>query len=64
MNNDTHTFFTQIGPTLAEKITDKPDLPSVSSFLRGTNIATLYLKPVDEEEVKTTILSCKNKNHL
>ena len=58
-----NTFFTQIGPTFAEKNTNKPDLPPVSSFLRGRHIATLYLKPEDEEGVITTIGVVK-ANHL
>ena len=39
-------------------------VPIVSSFLRDRNKTALFLKPITEEEVRKTILSCKGKPSL
>ena len=48
---------------LLNEITNKLDLPKTLFSLRGRNIPTLYMKPVDEE-VETTILSYKRKTSI
>ena len=58
-----NTFFTQIGPEHARDISQS-GVHTVSSFLCDRNKTTLFLKPVNEEEVRTTILSCKGKSSL
>ena len=54
---------TQTGPVLAKNISQF-GVPTVSSFQSGINKTTLFLKTVDKEEVRTTILSYRSKSQL
>ena len=61
--NEINTFFSGIDPSLAEKIHCN-DLPTVLSFLKNKNKASLFVKYVYEEELISTVLSCKTKSSL
>ena len=58
--NEFNNFFVNIGPDLANNI-KQDNLPSVSSFLHNRNTKTMFLKPVDELEIKSVVLSYKCK---
>ena len=61
--NEFNNFFLNKGPELAQNI-KQGNLPSVSSFLHNRNTKTMFLKAVDELEIKSVVLSCKCKSSL
>ena len=54
------TFVTQIGPKLVENI-ERSDLPKRISFMRDKTTSTLFLKPTDQNDIRSIVLKCKSK---
>ena len=50
-------LFANIGFELARNMI-KDNLPSISSFLHNWNTKTMFLKTVDELEIKSVVMSC------
>jgi hypothetical protein len=58
--NKFNEFFVNVGPNLASKI--KPtDNANIFSYLGSSNTNSMFLKPVDNQEVINIISECKNK---
>ena len=64
MANEFNTFFfTNVGPNLANDITNPAENISIYDFLGESIEQRLFMRPVDEEEVITTVTGCtKNKS--
>ena len=56
-----NTFFTSVGPDLAKQI-NPPAGASVFDYLNNRNDKSVFLSPVDENEVIMVVESCKNKS--
>ena len=54
-------FFINIGPNLASKI-EPPKNTNIFSFLDSSNSNSMYLKPVDKQEIVNTVNDFKPKN--
>ena len=54
-------FFTSVGPDLAKQI-NPPAGASIFDYLKNQNDNSMFLSPVDENEVIRVVESCKNKS--
>ena len=54
-------FFTNVGPNLANDITEPDENISIYDYLGVSIEQSLFMKPVDEEEVITTVTGCTKK---
>ena len=62
MANEFNTFFfTNVGPNLANDITEPDENISIYDYLRESIEQSLFMRPVDEEEVITTVTGCTKK---
>ena len=56
-------FFTNVGPNIANDITDPDENIFICDYLGESIEQSLFMRPVDEEEVITTVTGCtKNKS--
>ena len=51
-------FFTNVGPNLANDITEPDENISIYDYLGVSIEQSLFMRPVDEEEVITTVTGC------
>ena len=58
--NNFNKFFVNVGPNLAKKI-ENDNSTSIYDYMDPPNDSTMYLTPVSEEEILTTVNQCKNK---
>jgi hypothetical protein len=58
--NSFNKFFVNVGPKLAKKIKNV-DNNSIFDYLSQPNNNSMFLNPVDEQEVINTVNECKNK---
>ena len=58
--NGFNDFFVNVGPKLAENIPVHNDI-NVTNYMVDRNDKTMFLSPVNENEVMNTIQKCKNK---
>ena len=61
MANGFNIFFTNVGPNLANDITEPDENISIYDYLGVSIEQSLFMKPVDEEEVITTVTGCTKK---
>ena len=61
MANEFNTFFTNVGPNLANDITEPDENISIYDYLGESIEQSLFMRPVDEEEVITTVTGCTKK---
>ena len=62
MANEFNTFFfTNVGPNLANDITEPDENISIYDYLGVSTEQSLFMRPVDEEEVITTVTGCTKK---
>ena len=61
MANEFNTFFTNVGPNLANDITEPDENISIYDYLGVSIEQSLFMRPVDEEEVITTVTGCTKK---
>ena len=61
MANEFNTFFTNVGPNLANDITESDENISIYDYLGESIEQSLFMRPVDEEEVITTVTGCTKK---
>ena len=61
MANEFNTFFTNVGPNLANDITNPGENISMYDYLGESIEQSLFMRPVDEEEVITTVTGCTKK---
>ena len=54
-------FFTNVGPNLANDITEPDENISIYDYLGVSIEQSLFMRPVDEEEVITTVTGCTKK---
>ena len=54
-------FFTNVGPNLANDITEPDENISIYDYLGESIEQSLFMRPVDEEEVITTVTGCTKK---
>ena len=54
-------FFTNVGPNLANDITEPDENISIYDYLGESIEQSLFMIPVDEEEVITTVTGCTKK---
>ena len=54
-------FFTNVGPNLANDITNPDENMSIYDYLGESIEQSLFMRPVDEEEVITTVTGCTKK---
>ena len=54
-------FFTNVGPNLANDITEPDENISIYDYLGESIEQSLFMRPVDEEEVITTVTGCTEK---
>ena len=52
-------FFTNVGPNLANDITEPDENISIYDYLGVSIEQSLFMRPVDEEEVITTVTGCR-----
>ena len=55
-------FFTNVGPNLANDITNPDENMSIYDYLGESLEHSLFMRPVDEEGVITTVTGCTKKN--
>ena len=58
--NGFNDFFVNIGPNLAGNIKEHNDI-DVTNYMSESNNNTMFLSPVDENEVTNIVRNCKNK---
>ena len=58
--NGFNDFFVNIGPSLASKIPVHENV-KIHDYLNEQNLHTMFLKPVDENEVLNVVNKCKSK---
>ena len=64
MANAFNTFcFTNVGPNLANDITEPDENMSMYDYLGVRIEQSLFMRPVDEEEVITTVTGCTKKRY-
>ena len=56
-------FFTNAGPNLANDITEPDENISIYDYLGESIEQSLFMRPVDEEEVITTVTGCTKKRY-
>ena len=56
-------FFTNVGPNLANDITEPDENISMYDYLGVSIEQSLFMRPVDEEEVITTVTGCTKKRY-
>ena len=61
MANEFNTFFTNVGPNLANDFTNPGENISMYDYLGESIEQSLFMRPVDEEEVITTVTGCTKK---
>ena len=66
MANEFNTFFTNVGPNLANDITNPDEniyiyTLYIYDYLGESIEQRLFMRPVDEEEVITTVTGCTKK---
>ena len=61
MANEFIICFTNVGPNLANDITEPDENISIYDYLGVSIEQSLFMKPVDEEEVITTVTGCTKK---
>ena len=61
MANEFNTFCTNVGPNLANDITEPDENISIYDYLGESIEQSLFMRPVDEEEVITTVTGCTKK---
>ena len=54
-------FFTNVGPNLANDITNPDENNSIYDYLGDSIEQSLFMRPIDEEEVITTVKGCTIK---
>ena len=59
--NNFNDFFVNIGPKLASKITPTGET-NIYDYLDSRNDNSLFLKPVDHQEILNIVSQCKSKN--
>ena len=55
-------FFTNVGPNLAKNISIPEKDVSIYDYLEGKVDHTMFLSPVDDQEIIRTVQNCKNKS--
>jgi len=58
--NGFNSFFTNVGPNLAKHIPNERGV-SISDFMQETNNNSMFIEPVDENEMVKTVSKLKNK---
>ena len=58
--NTFNDFFINVGPKLASKI-EKVENENIYDYLTQTNNNSMYLNPVDNQEIMNIVQECKNK---
>ena len=53
--------FTNVGPNLAKNISIPDKYVSIYDYLEGKVDHTMFLSPVDDQEIIRTVENCKNK---
>ena len=61
MANEFNTFFTNVGPNLANDITEPDENISIYDYLGESIEQSLFIRPVDEDEVISTVTGCTKK---
>ena len=61
MANEFNTFFTNVGPNLANGITNPAENISIYDYLGESIEQSLFMRPVDGEEVINTVKGCTKK---
>ena len=61
MASEFNTFFTNVGPNLANYITNPGENISMYDYLEESIAQSLFMIPVDEEEVITIVKGCTKK---
>ena len=59
--NKFNSFFVNVGPNLANKIGSSRDV-DIYSYLNSRNVESMFLKPVDQQEILHIVNECKSKN--
>ena len=55
-------FFTNVGPNLANDIKEPDENISIYDYLGESIEQSLFMRPVDEEEVITTVTGCTQRD--
>ena len=59
MASEFNTFFTNVGPNLANDITNPGENISIHDYLGESIEQSLFMRPVDEEDVITIVKGCR-----
>ena len=61
MASEINTFFTNVGPNLANNITNPGENISIYDYIGESIEQSLFMRPVDEEEVINIVKGCTKK---